>query len=62
MVFRYQREQQPWDETEPPVIWLCVRDWSRARETEEATGFIDFNDLFDRGTDEQLEAGLRGAL
>lgn len=62
MVFRYQREQQPWEQDEPPVIWLCTRDWSRARESEEATGFIDFNDLFDRGTDEQLAAGLRGAL
>ncbi|MFJ4624274.1 hypothetical protein [Streptomyces sp. NPDC088812] len=58
-VFRYVREQQPWDEAEPPVIWLCARDWSRARENEETTGFID---LFDRGTDEQLAAGLRGAL
>lgn len=62
MVFRYQPEQQPWDETEPAVRWLCIPDWSRARETEEATGFADFNDLFDRGTDEQLAAGLRGAL
>lgn len=62
IVFRYAREQQPWDEQEPPVIWLCARDWSRARETEETTGFIDFNDLFDRGSDEQLAAGLRGAL
>lgn len=62
IVFRYAREQQPWDETEPSVIWLCARDWSRARENEETTGFIDFNDLFDRGSDEQLAAGLRGAL
>jgi len=61
-VFRYSREQQPWDETEPPVIWLCARDWSNARENEEATGFIDFNDLFDRGSDEQLQRGLRGVL
>lgn len=62
MVFRYQREQQPWDETEPPVIWLCVRDWSYAREREETTGFIDFVQVFDHGTDEQLLAALRGAL
>jgi hypothetical protein len=62
IVFRYAREQQPWDEQEPPVIWLCARDWSRARENEETTGFIDFHDLFDHGTDEQLERGLRGAL
>lgn len=62
IVFRYAREQQPWDEQEPPVIWLCARDWSRARENEETTGFIDFHDLFDRGTDEQLANGLRGAL
>ncbi|MFF7067350.1 hypothetical protein [Streptomyces pseudovenezuelae] len=61
LVFRYTREQQPWDQGEPRVLWLCARDWSAARETEETTGFIDFNDLFDRGTDEQLEAGLRGA-
>lgn len=62
VVFRYVREQQPWEPDEPPVVWLCVHDWSRVREREEATGFIDFNDLFDRGTDEQLMAGLRGAL
>lgn len=62
VVFRYVREQQPWDEQTPPVLWLCARDWSRARQNEEATGFTDFNDLFDRGTDEQLLAGLRGAL
>lgn len=62
VVFRYVREQQPWDEQAPPVLWLCARDWSTARENEETTGFIDFNDLFDRGTDEQLAAGLRGAL
>jgi len=62
IVFRYVREQQPWETQEPPVVWLCARDWSTARENEEATGFIDFNDLFDRGSDEQLAAGLRGAL
>jgi hypothetical protein len=62
IVFRYVREQQPWDEQVPPVLWLCARDWSRARQNEEETGFVDFNDLFDRGTDEQLAAGLRGAL
>ncbi|WP_108990409.1 hypothetical protein [Streptomyces coelicoflavus] len=62
MVFRYQREQQPWDEQEPPVIWLCVRDWSYAREREETTGFIDFNDVFQHGTDDQLLAALRGTL
>jgi len=62
MVFRYQREQQPWDEQEPPVLWLCVRDWSHAREREETTGFIDFADVFAHGTDEQLLSALRGAL
>ncbi|CAM5249644.1 hypothetical protein SGLAM104S_01593 [Streptomyces glaucescens] len=62
IVFRYVREQQPWEPDEPPVIWLCARDWSRARQNEETHGYIDFNDLFDRGTDEQLAAGLRGAL
>lgn len=62
LLFRYQPEQQPWDVEEPAVRWLCTPDWSRARENEEATGFIDFNDLFDRGSDEQLAAGLRGAL
>lgn len=62
LLFIYQPEQQPWDATEPAPRWLCTPDWSKAREREEATGFVDFNDLFDRGTDEQLEAGLRGAL
>ncbi|MFJ2259514.1 hypothetical protein ACIOKD_14430 [Streptomyces sp. NPDC087844] len=60
IVFRYVREQQPWEQDEPPVMWFCARDWSIARESEETTGFLDFNDLFDRGSDEQLEAGLRG--
>lgn len=62
LLFRYQPEQQPWEQDEPAVRWLCARDWSRARENEETHGFIDFHDLFDRGTDEQLAAGLRGAL
>ncbi|MGW5616227.1 hypothetical protein [Streptomyces sp. NPDC003877] len=62
IVFRYVREQQPWESEEPAVVWLCTRDWSRARQNEETHGFIDFNDLFDHGTDEQLAAGLRGAL
>ncbi|MGW0837105.1 hypothetical protein [Streptomyces prunicolor] len=61
LLFRYQPEQQPWGADEAAVRWLCTPDWSKAREREEDTGFIDFNDLFDRGTDEQLEAGLRGA-
>lgn len=62
IVFRYVREQQPWDQEPPKVLWFCAKDWSTARETEETTGFIDFNDLFDRGSDEQLEAALRGVL
>lgn len=62
IVFRYVRELQPWENTEPPAIWLCAQDWSATRETEERTGFTDYNDLFDRGSDEQLAAGLRGAL
>jgi hypothetical protein len=61
-LFRYQPEQQPWEPDEPPARWLCTPCWSRARENEETTGFVDFNDLFDRGTDEQLAAGLRGVL
>lgn len=54
MLFSYQREQQPWDETEPPVRWLCIPCWGNSKETEEATGFVDFHDVFDRGTDDQL--------
>lgn len=62
ILFRYQREQQPWDQEAAPLLWFCARDWSAARQREETTGFVDFNDLFDRGTDEQLAAGMRGAL
>ncbi|MEV8396317.1 hypothetical protein [Streptomyces niveus] len=54
MVFSYQREQQPWEQDEPPVLWLCIPDWGQAKATEETTGFADFNDVFDHGTDDQL--------
>ncbi|WP_407563367.1 hypothetical protein [Streptomyces sp. 184] len=54
MLFRFQREQQPWDEGEPPVRWLCIPCWGNAKTTEENTGFSDFNDVFDNGTDDQL--------
>lgn len=61
-LFKYQRQEQPWEDTTPPALWLCTPCWSEARENEEATGFTDFHDLFDRGSDEQLERGLRAAL
>lgn len=54
MLFRFQRDEQPWDETEPPVRWLCVPCWGKAKATAEATGFSDFYDVFDNGNDEQL--------
>jgi hypothetical protein len=54
MLFSYQREQQPWDETEPPVRWLCIPCWGSAQEVEENTGFTTFPEAFNHGTDEQL--------
>jgi hypothetical protein len=62
MLFSYQREQMPWEETEPPTVWLCIPCWGNAQECEEQTGFVDFKDLFANGTDEQLSRALRGAL
>lgn len=61
MLFAYDREEQPWEETAPPTLWLCMTDWGTARTNEEESGFTDFNDLFDRGSDEQLQRGLRGS-
>lgn len=54
MLFSYQREQQQWDETEPPVRWLCIPCWGMAKETEETTGFIELDNAFKHGTDDQL--------
>ncbi|MFI6530472.1 hypothetical protein [Streptomyces uncialis] len=54
VVFQFQREQQPWDEAEPPLLWLCQHCWSRAAVAVEETGFADFADAFERGSDTQL--------
>ncbi|GAA2107856.1 hypothetical protein [Streptomyces synnematoformans] len=55
MLFRFQRAARPWDEKEPPVRRLCTPCWGAADITAEVTGFGDFHDVFDNGTDEQLE-------
>lgn len=54
MVFGYQREQRPWDETEPPMRWLCIPCWGQAKTAEEETGFATFAEAFANGTDDQL--------
>jgi hypothetical protein len=59
MLFNYQREQQPWEDTEPPVRWLCIPCWSLAKTAEEVGDFATFADAFDRATDEQFERWLR---
>ncbi|MFJ4418230.1 hypothetical protein [Streptomyces sp. NPDC088925] len=54
VVFQFQREQAPWEETEPPVRWLCTHCWGAAQTTAEETGFDSLADVFDNGTDDQL--------
>jgi hypothetical protein len=41
---------------------LCTSDWQLYAEARANNTFVDWNDAFDNGTDEQLAAGLRGAL
>ncbi|WP_435246391.1 hypothetical protein [Streptomyces sp. NRRL F-5630] len=54
VVFQFQREQAPWEETEPAVRWLCIPCWGQAKTTAEETGFDSLADVFDNGTDDQL--------
>ncbi|MFE6716799.1 hypothetical protein ACFVDU_04325 [Streptomyces albidoflavus] len=53
-VFQFQRDDMPWDETDPPVQWLCLHCWSNAQTTVEGTGFADLEDAFLSATDAQL--------
>ncbi|MFE0220670.1 hypothetical protein ACFW0U_07335 [Streptomyces albidoflavus] len=53
-VFQFQRDDMPWDETDPPVQWLCLHCWSNAQTAVEETGFADLEDAFLNATDNQL--------
>ncbi|MGW7053085.1 hypothetical protein [Streptomyces sp. NPDC054887] len=39
---------------------LCTSDWRLYAEARANSTFVDWNDTFDNGTDEQLAAGLGG--
>lgn len=54
MLFSYRPGRDVSDSDEMPTLWLCVRDWGRAKVTEEATGFIDIHHAFSRTGDDQL--------
>lgn len=62
MLFLYQRREHPADAKTPPVRWLCTPCWGAVQATEEATGFLDFHDVFDRGTDDQLQRFVFGGV
>ncbi|OKH91461.1 hypothetical protein [Streptomyces uncialis] len=60
-VFQFQREQQSWDEAEPPLLWLCQHCWSRAAITveQEEAAFADTFGQIGEGPLARLVGGLR---
>ncbi|MEU6925508.1 hypothetical protein [Streptomyces sp. NPDC046631] len=46
-VFQFQRDAMPWDETDPPVHWLCMNCWGAAAEVTDGLTYSEISAALD---------------
>lgn len=60
-LFAFTEPARPWTDQQATAR-LCVPCWSDRQQARECGEFVDFADVFDKGTDEQLERFVGGRL